>query len=63
MNKILLILSFLISFICFTSQSWALPPCPEDQSAYFNNCYGYYESSNGYKYIGEFKNKIYHNYT
>ena len=50
----------MISIICLSSQSWTLPRCPS--SGYFDNCYGNYEHSTGYKYIGEFKNNKYHGY-
>ena len=40
-------------------QSWALPPCPSSQNAYYHNCYGTYEwisgKFKGDKYFGEFK--------
>jgi len=53
MNKLLFTLSFLISLICLSSQSWALPPCPS--SGYFHNCYGTYTWKSGDKYEGEWK--------
>jgi hypothetical protein len=58
MNKLLVTLSFLISLICFTSQSWALPPCPT--SGYKHNCYGTYTFSNENKYVGEYKDNKQH---
>ena len=61
MNKLLLRSSFLISLTCLTSQSWALPPCPKDKKAYWDNCFsiqtwGSESKWKGDKYIGEFKN-------
>lgn len=32
---------------------YALPPCPEDESAYWHNCYGTFAWANGDKYVGE----------
>jgi len=65
MKKILLALSFLTSLICFTSQSWALPPCPKDANEPWNNCYGSYDTGpnsdgGGYKYVGEWKDDNMH---
>ena len=53
MNKLLITLSFLISLICISSQSWALPPCPSDKNAYWHNCFGTYEMTDGSIYIGD----------
>jgi len=54
MNRLLIILSFLISFIFLASYSWALPPCPS--SGYFHNCYGSNTFSSGSVYVGEYQN-------
>ena len=54
MNKLLLILSFLISITCLTSHSVALPPCPS--SGYKHNCHGKYVFNTGNQYIGEWQN-------
>jgi len=57
MNKLLLILSFLVSLTCFVSQSLALPPCPS--TGVFDKCFGTYvyskENFVGDKYIGGWK--------
>ena len=37
-----------------------LPPCPEDQGAFFDNCFGTYIFGNGTKYVGEWKNDRMH---
>jgi len=58
MNKLSIILSFLILLISYVSQSWAFPACPS--SGYFHNCYGTYITPKGDKYIGEFNNNKYH---
>jgi hypothetical protein len=36
-------------------EGFALPPCPEDNSAYRNNCFGTYTFANGDKYVGEWR--------
>jgi len=36
-------------------ESSTLPPCPEDQSRRFHNCYGTHTYSGGVKYVGEYK--------
>ena len=56
MNKTLITLSFLISLICMSSQSWGLPPCPS--TGIKDNCHGTLTSKKGGKYEGEFKNGI-----
>ena len=58
MNKFLLTLSFLISLICLTSQSWALPSCPS--IGIKHNCYGSKTFSNGDIYVGEYENNLMH---
>ena len=39
-----------------TEVGFALPPCPSDQTKYYDNCFGTYTSSSGSKYVGEFRN-------
>ena len=53
MKTLLFTLSFLISLICLSSQSWALPPCPS--SGYFDKCYGSITLKNGSLYLGEWR--------
>ena len=53
MNKILIIISFLVSVICISSQSWGLPPC--SSTGIKDNCYGTLTSKKSDKYEGEFK--------
>jgi len=54
MKKLFVILSFLISLTCISSQSWGLPSCPT--SGVKHNCYGTIIWKNGNKYVGEFQN-------
>jgi hypothetical protein len=51
MKRYLLVLSVLV---LSAGESWALPPCPGDANAYFNNCQGTRTWSNGDKYVGEY---------
>ena len=37
------------------STSSALPPCPSNQTAYYDNCLGFSTNANGDKYVGEYK--------
>ena len=37
-----------------------LPPCPDDTSKVFNNCYGYSDFEDGASYIGEWQNDKMH---
>jgi len=43
--------------ILFTLPSYAsdLPPCPEDQTQTYHNCFGTFTWSDGGKYVGEWK--------
>ncbi len=52
--KIIIIIFFKIVFI--SSSSFALKPCPKNQEAFKDNCFGKYEFSSGENYIGEWKN-------
>ena len=47
--------------MCVSSQSWALPKCPEDQSWYNDYCYGsYWSLEKEGLYLSEWiQNKIY----
>jgi len=38
-----------------TGVSSALPPCPSDPTAYYDNCFGTYTYADGDKYVGEWK--------
>jgi len=43
----------LVSLGCFAQSN--LPACPQDQNAFWTNCYGTLTFSNGNKYVGEFR--------
>ena len=47
-------------FLGSAGESFALPPCPEDQKKYYHNCFGTETYSNGDKYVGEYKNNKMH---
>ncbi len=38
---------------------FGLPPCPEDESAYWHNCYGTFTTAKGHKYVGEFRGDLF----
>tara|TARA_B100000214_G_C23574270_1_gene448774 strand:+ start:125 stop:577 length:453 start_codon:yes stop_codon:yes gene_type:complete len=40
-------------FLLFSSSISALPDCPSNPNEYFNNCYGTWTASDGYRYVGE----------
>ena len=42
------------------SSAVALPPCPTDPTAYWDNCEGVYTYPEGDKYVGEWKDDKYH---
>lgn len=46
--------------LCLASTAYALPNCPSDQSARWNNCFGTYTFTNGNKYVGEYKDNERH---
>ena len=50
-----LLLLLLIGFVPLVKAESALPDCPADQSAVFDNCFGTFFWLDGTKYIGEYK--------
>ena len=56
MKKIVSFISVLFFFALGFSHAWALPPCPSNQNATYDNCFGTYTYANGDEYVGEFKN-------
>ena len=59
MNKLLLTLSFSMSFIFLATYSWALPNCNKQENVW-NNCYSVYTWKNGDYYEGDWKNNKMH---
>jgi hypothetical protein len=53
MKKLFFTLSFLISVMCISSQSWGLADCPS--TGVKHNCYGISLLPNGGEYLGEWK--------
>ena len=41
------------------TEGWSLPPCPEDPSRYYDNCFGTF-SADGDKYVGDWKDNKQH---
>jgi len=44
----------LVVLLFSPTEGWSLPPCPEDPSKYYDNCFGTFANS-GSKYVGEWK--------
>ena len=59
MKKIVSFYSILFFFTLGVTHAWALPPCPSDTNATFDNCFGTYDwtsgDNKGDKYTGEWK--------
>ena len=64
MKKITSVLSVLFFLSLGVSHAWALPPCPSNQNATYDNCFGTYDwtsgDNKGDKYTGEWKKDIMH---
>ena len=58
LRNLFLIVPFLL--LVHVTSAVALPPCPTDPASYFDNCEGAYTSTDGDKYVGEFRNDLYH---
>lgn len=50
----------LISTLCASSVSAALPGCPNDKDAFWNNCFGSFVFRNGDTYSGDWVNNTFH---
>jgi len=50
----------LVVLLFSPTEGWSLPPCPEDPSEYYNNCFGTYTVASGAKYVGEWKDNKKH---
>ena len=55
-----LLLTLLIGFVPLVKADSALPDCPTDQSAVFDNCFGTYTWPDGKKYVGDYKDNKAH---
>ena len=55
-----LLLAMLIGFMPLAKADSALPDCPTDQSAVFDNCFGTYTWPDGKKYVGDYKDNKAH---
>jgi len=55
-----LLLTLLIAFSPLAKADSALPDCPTDQSAVFDNCFGTYTWPDGKKYVGDYKDNKAH---
>ena len=64
MMKIVSFYSILFFFTLGVTHAWALPPCPSDTNATWDNCFGTYEWTSGDfkgdKYVGEWKDDKQH---
>ena len=58
MKKLFVTLPVLISLMCISSQSWALPNCNSVRP--FHNCFGSHTWGDGGKYIGEWRDDVRH---
>ena len=56
---ILMMMVFGVSLVN-PGKSFALPYCPEDTKAYWDNCFGTLIYADGDKYVGEFKDDYFH---
>jgi len=54
------LLAALIVLILMPSLARALPPCPDDPGERHHNCYGTHTWSDGRKYVGEWKDDLFH---
>ena len=55
MARLLTAFTVLIALSSLPTDSRALPPCPEDPNATYDNCFGTYTYADGDTYVGEFK--------
>ncbi|MEE2694187.1 MAG: hypothetical protein VX884_01750 [Pseudomonadota bacterium] len=53
LRTLFLVVPFLL--LVHVTSSLALPPCPTDSTAYWDNCEGILTSDTGQKYVGEFR--------
>jgi hypothetical protein len=43
-----------------STEGWSLPPCPEDPTKYYDNCFGIYADAEGIEYVGEWRDNKMH---
>ena len=55
MKRLLPVLMGFVVLLLSSTEGWSLPPCPEDQSQRYHNCFGTYTLASGSKYVGEWK--------
>ena len=64
MKKIVSVFTFLFFLTLGFPNVWALPPCPSDQNATYDMCFGTYDWTSGDfksdKYVGEWKDDKQH---
>ena len=53
MKRLLPVLMGFVVLLLSSTEGWSLPPCPEDQSQRYHNCFGTYTLASGSKYVGE----------
>ena len=53
MKRLLPVLMGVALLLLSSTEGWSLPPCPEDQSQRYHNCFGTYTLASGSKYVGE----------
>ena len=53
MKRLLTVLMGFVVLLLSSTEGWSLPPCPEDQSQRYHNCFGTYTLASGSKYVGE----------
>ncbi|HIC59668.1 MAG TPA: hypothetical protein EYO71_06295 [Rhodospirillales bacterium] len=55
MKRLLPVLMGFALLLLSSTEGWSLPPCPEDQTQRYHNCFGTFTTSDGDKYVGEYK--------
>jgi len=60
MKRLLPVLMGFALLLLSSTEGWGLPPCPEDQTQGYHNCFGTFTSDDGNKYVGEWKDDKYH---
>jgi len=58
MKRLLTVLMGFVVLLLSSTEGWSLPPCPEDQSQRYHNCFGTYTLASGSKYVGEWMDGV-----